>query len=227
MLILVLNSGSSSLKFQLIETSPEQIAENTDRLVAKGSVDRIGSSEAVVAYDGSETGKTKSLRSIPRQKQALEAAFECLAGEQKVVRSLEEIECIGHRVVHGGEAFTQSALMNDEVVKQIESYFDLAPLHNPANLQGYYASKALAPHARHVAVFDTSFHHTLPPNAFLYGIPYVHYTRDKIRRYWFHVVSHRYVSYRYGQIHDATRENFNLITCHLGNGCSACAIDHG
>src|SRR4051794_17251130 len=132
---LVLNSGSSSLKFQLIETSPEQIASNQDKLIAKGAVDRIGSSEAVITYEAVGLGKTKSARPIPEHKQAIEAAFQALTGgEYKVLNSTDEIEAIGHRVVHGGEDFETSALMTEDVVEKIENNFELAPLHNPPNM---------------------------------------------------------------------------------------------
>jgi acetate kinase len=228
MKILVLNSGSSSLKFQLIETSPEQISSNNDRLIARGSVERIGSGEAMVSFDALDRGKTKKACLIPDHKQALEAAFQALQGDHGVINDPKEIEAIGHRVVHGGEYFTApAALITGQVLTLIEHCIDLAPLHNPPNLKGIYASRQLAPHAQNVAVFDTAFHQTLPQKAFLYGIPYVHYSRDKIRRYGFHGISHRYVSYRFGQLHNSTREAYKLITCHLGNGCSMAAIEHG
>ena len=140
---------------------------------------------------------------------------------------LQEIEAAGHRVVHGGERFHQSVRMDEAVVREIESLSDLAPLHNPHNLKGYEAARELLPAAVHVAVFDTAFHQTLPPRAYLYGLPYVCYTRDKIRRYGFHGISHRYVSRHFAQLHAAKPEAFKLITCHLGNGCSVCAIDRG
>jgi acetate kinase len=138
-----------------------------------------------------------------------------------------DIKGVGHRVVHGGERFTHSVEMTPEVVDDIEDTVDLAPLHTPHNLRGFYAAKALLPDATHVAVFDTSFHHTLPASAYLYGLPYLYYERYKIRKYGFHGTSHRYISYRYAQIHGKTRDDYKLITCHLGNGCSLCAIDHG
>lgn len=227
MRILVLNSGSSSVKFQLIETSPEQIASSSDRMIARGSVERIGSSEAVVKYDAVAEGSDVFARPIKDHRDAIETAFSCLTGEHKVIASPDEIEAVGHRMVHGGETFTHPALIDDEVVRRIEACFDLAPLHNPHNVKGYQAAKTFLPNAAHVAVFDTSFHHTMPPKAFLYGIPYIHYKRDKVRRYGFHGVSHRYVSYRFAQIHGTTRDKYKLITCHLGNGCSVCAIDRG
>jgi acetate kinase len=195
MKILVLNSGSSSLKFQLIETTGEQ-------RLAKGEITKIGSE-------------------VPNHDEALKAAFQQL---KESGTALEDIKGVGHRVVHGGEHFSQSAIIDDHVLHLIENASKLAPLHNPANLKGYYASKALLPHATHVAVFDTAFHQTLAPHAYLYGLPYLYYTRDKIRRYGFHGTSYRYVSERFSQVQpDASK----IIACHLGNGCSVCAINAG
>jgi acetate kinase len=228
MKILVLNCGSSSVKFQLIETTPELIAANQDRLLAHGTVEKIGTDEAIVSCEVTGRAGVKFSREILEHKAAIEAAVGCLTDPSgAVIRHPQEIEGIGHRVVHGGERFTQSALLDEGVVKQLEDLIDLAPLHNPHNLKGYYASRALFPHARHVAVFDTAFHQTLAPHAFLYGLPYVLYERYRIRRYGFHGTSHRYVSYRFAQLHGRTRQDYKLITCHLGNGCSMCAIDHG
>ncbi len=220
----MLNCGSSSLKFQLIETSPDRIAANQDRRLATGVVAKIGSADSTIHFEaGAE--KTDDTRAILTHKDALTAAFELLEGSGAA--KLADVEAAGHRVVHGGEHFTESAIMDDAAVKLIEAASALAPLHNPHNLKGYFASKALLPHAKHVAVFDTSFHQTMPPKAYIYAVPYLYYTRDKIRRYGFHGTSHRYVSYRFAQIHGATRERYKLITCHLGNGCSVCAIDRG
>lgn len=227
MKILVLNCGSSSVKFQLIETSAEQIARNQDRMLARGEIERIGSADALITYQAPPAPKTRLTRSVLKHKQALEAAFECMRESESALGSLEEIEGVGHRVVHGGERFRESALIDDDVVRGIEAMIELAPLHNPHNLKGYYAARDLLPHAQHVAVFDTAFHQTLPPPAYLYGLPYDYYTRDKVRRYGFHGTSHRYLSYRFAQLHGKTRAGFKLITCHLGNGCSVCAIDHG
>lgn len=228
MKILVLNSGSSSLKFQLIETSPEQISANSDRLIARGSVERIGSGEAILTYEVPGVTRSKTSEPVADHTKALESAFKLLQGENGVIHDASEVEAIGHRVVHGGEYFTQpAALITGQVLTLIEHCIDLAPLHNPANLKGIYASRRLAPKAPDVAVFDTAFHQTLPSKAFLYGIPYSYYSRDKIRRYGFHGISHRYVSYRFGTLHNSNRDAFKLITCHLGNGCSVCAIDHG
>ena len=224
MKILVLNSGSSSLKFQLIETTIEWIATNQDRLLARGDIMKIGSGDSIVSFE-LRGEASKSRRQIRTHEDAIETAVDCLS--RSGLSKLEEIEGVGHRIVHGGENFQQSAVMDDDVVRRIEGSIDLAPLHNPHNLKAYYASKTLLPHATHVAVFDTAFHQTLPAKAYLYGLPYLYYTRDKIRRYGFHGTSHRYVSNRFAQIHGTTSEPYRLITCHLGNGCSVCAIEHG
>jgi acetate kinase len=216
MKILVLNCGSSSVKFQLIDTSPAQIASNQDRAIAKGQVEKIGSSEAVVRFQGQ-----KFFRSIREHGEAIQVALECLKEDA------DGIEGVGHRVVHGGEKFTASVEITPPVLEAIEACVELAPLHNPHNLKGYRASRQLLPQARHVAVFDTAFHTSLPPRAYLYGLPYMFYARDRIRRYGFHGTSHRYVSYRWAQLQGSTRDRFKMITIHLGNGCSMTAIDHG
>ncbi len=227
MLILVLNCGSSSLKFQLIETSPEQIAANGDRALGRGSIERIGAVDSKITFEIAGGEKQVSHRPVLKHKEAIETAFEWLTGESKLIGGPREIEGAGHRIVHGGESFKGSALITDDVLKEIEKASDLAPLHNPHNLKGYFAAKALLPHAAQVAVFDTAFHQTMPAHAYLYAVPYIYYTRDKLRRYGFHGTSHRYVSYRFAQIHGKKRSDFRLITCHLGNGCSVCAIDRG
>jgi acetate kinase len=221
MKILVLNCGSSSLKFQLIETSEEHIPAHTDRALAHGVVERIGSRDAKITYQAAGGPKEELVRPIMEHKDAIQFALEHLKADPR------DIEAVGHRIVHGGETFHESVLIDDDVLKQIEVLSELAPLHNPNGLKGYYASRALFPEAKQAAVFDTAFHHTLPPRAFLFGIPYEFYTRYKIRRYGFHGTSHRYVSWRYAWIHKTTRAKLKLITCHLGNGCSVCAIDHG
>jgi acetate kinase len=233
MKVLVLNFGSSSAKSQLIETSPELIATNADRVLGKVTIERMGTPFSVINVDipGRTSGKKRIKISKPvyKAEEAFQAIIDSYLGHlgSDLLSSADEIEGIGHRVVHGGERFTHSVLMTEQVVDDIEDSVDLAPLHNPHNLKGYYAARAALPRAQNVAVFDTSFHHTLPPYAFLYGLPYLYYERYQIRRYGFHGTSHRYVSYRYAQIHGKTRDQFNVITCHLGNGCSICAIDHG
>jgi len=227
MKILVINCGSSSLKFQLIETSPEQIATDTDRMLAKGEVERIGSSEAIVSYHVPGGASPRMGQAVRDHTQAIQAALDCLTGSASLLKDLKEIDGVGHRVVHGGERLQASVLFDEDVVQEIERCIDLAPLHNPQNLKGYQASRRLLPEAKQVAVFDTSFHHAMPPRAFHYGIPLIHYTRDRIRRYGFHGTSHRYLNYRFARLHGHDRSAYKVITCHLGAGSSMCAIDHG
>ena len=227
MKILVINCGSSSLKFQLIDTSPEQIGSNLDQLLAKGEAERIGSSEAMIKYESQGAERKRLSKPLRDHDEAIQAALELLSDSTCIAQSAKEIEGVGHRVVHGGEHFHESAVIDQEVVRKIESCIDLAPLHNPNNLKGYYATHRLLPHAKQVAVFDTAFHQGLPPHAFHYGIPHIHYTRDHVRRYGFHGTSHRYLSYRFATLHGTNRRAYKLITCHLGAGSSICAIDHG
>lgn len=226
MKILVLNFGSSSAKSQLIETSQEMIAENTDKLLAKVRIDRMGTPFAVVHCELPNGKKIKTPKPIYKAEEAFQAIVDACR-EYAGLTDVEEVEGVGHRVVHGGERFQNSALMTPEVVDEIEDSVDLAPLHTPHNLKGYYAAHALLPKAQHVAVFDTSFHHTMAPHVYLYGLPYLYYQRYQIRRYGFHGTSHRYLCFRHAQIHGKPRDAFKIITCHLGNGCSLCAIDHG
>jgi len=226
MKILVLNCGSSSVKFQLIETGLEEIARNQDRIVVRGLVEKIGSPDSIVSC----TIREHSLRynkPISSHKEALSTVFDSMTGRPEVLTGPEEIGGVGHRIVHGGEGLTRSALMEPSTIEKIEHAVELAPLHNSHNLEGFYAARELLPKAVHVAVFDTSFHHTLPPRAYLYGLPYDLYERHRVRRYGFHGTSHRYVSQRFAEIHGAPAERYKLITCHLGNGCSVCAVDRG
>ena len=227
MKILVINCGSSSLKFQLIETSPGQIAADTDKLIAKGEVERIGSMQALVSYEAADGARQRTGRAVRDHSEAIQAALEPLCGSNGALSSLAEIDGVGHRVVHGGEKLQASAAIDDDVLAEIERCIDLAPLHNPANLKGYQATRKLLPDAKQVAVFDTAFHHAMPPQAFHYGIPYVHYTAGRVRRYGFHGTSHRYLNYRFSRLHGVERSAFKLITCHLGSGASMCAISHG
>jgi acetate kinase len=228
--ILVLNCGSSSIRFQLIETDAEQIANNTDRRLARGHLERIGG-EAVVTLH--TTGREPER--LTAQLRDVRAAVEFIvrwacsdASGIKEVQSVADVHAVGHRVVHGGERFTQSVLITDDVLRGIQDCIDLAPLHNPANVKGIVAAREVfgtgLPQA---AVFDTAFHQSLPERAFLYALPYQFYRRHRIRRYGFHGTSHRYVAYRYRQLLGIEREATNIITLHLGNGCSAAAIKRG
>jgi acetate kinase len=227
--ILVLNAGSSSLKFQLIDTDGAAIAESRDRRLARGQVERIGG-HAIVTLGAGDAPPTKSTAAIRDHAAAVEHIITWLAGPESgaAIESVAEIEAVGHRVVHGGERFTHSTRIDEEVRRELEELIELAPLHNPHNLRGIAAARsALGTGIPQVAVFDTAFHHSLPDTAYLYAIPYQLYRRHRVRRYGFHGTSHRYVAYRYRQLTGRTRENTKIITLHLGNGASACAIVGG
>ncbi len=228
MKVLVLNSGSSSVKYQLIETSLELIEQDADHAIARGNVERIGTSSAVHTYRPAGRDKTSEVKEILEHRVAIAEIIHTLTNPQTgVIREAAEIEAVGHRMVHGGEKFTQSALCTPDVVQEIEACCELAPLHNPHNLRGLYAARQIMPDVPHAAVFDTSYHQTMPPHAYLYGLPYVLYTRHHIRRYGFHGTSHRFVGWRSRKLLGRPREETRLVTCHLGNGASMCAIDHG
>jgi acetate kinase len=227
--ILVLNAGSSSLKFQLIDTDGAAIAESRDRRLARGVVERIGG-QAIVTLQVADDRPTKSTAPIRDHAAAVEHVIGWLTSAESGVEidSIGQIDAVGHRVVHGGERFTHSTRIDDEVRRELEDLIELAPLHNPHNLRGIAAARAaLGPGVPQVAIFDTAFHHSLPDVAYLYAIPYQLYRRHRVRRYGFHGTSHRYVAYRYRQITGRTRERTKIITLHLGNGASACAIDAG
>ena len=227
--ILVLNAGSSSLKFQLIRTDAERMAADADERLARGTIERIGG-EAVLNFQAGSRPGTRWAAPIRDHRQAFETVVHWLidADSGVAISGLDEIAAVGHRVVHGGERFTHSMLLDDAALRGIEETIDLAPLHNPHNLKGIQAARlALGPKIPQAAVFDTSFHSTLPEHAYLYAIPYSLYRRHKVRRYGFHGTSHRYVAYRYRKLTGVSREQTRLITLHLGNGCSACAIAGG
>jgi acetate kinase len=228
--VLVLNSGSSSLKFQLIATDLETIKADKDQRLCRGLIEGIGHDAKVTVSIGDKPKNTfsKPLADLPA---ALEFLINWIASKEsgiEEVQSLADIHAVGQRVVHGGERFTESAVISDEVLKGIQDCVELAPLHNPDNIKCIQAARRLlGAKVPQVAVFDTAFHHRLPKHAFLYAIPYELYQEHHIRRYGFHGTSHRYVSYRYRFIHHLTREQTNIITLHLGNGCSAAAIHAG
>ena len=228
--VLVLNCGSSSLKFQLISTSLEQIDRNADRTLAKGHIERIGGA-ATLNFSANGRPPVRSGRPIRDIKAALDTVLQWIASDEASidgVGSLADIQAVGHRVVHGGEKFSQSVLIDDAVLDGIEEMIELAPIHNPANVAGITAARAVFGRSLpQAAVFDTAFHHTLPEHAYLYAIPYQFYRRHKIRRYGFHGTSHRYIAYRYRTVNGIPRENVNIITLHLGNGCSIAAIKGG
>lgn len=228
--ILVLNCGSSSLKFQIIETDLEIIEKNADHQKARGLVERIGG-QSLVSLQADGKLPVKQALPLRDHRGALDHIIRwVISAESQVpgIRSLADIHAVGHRVVHGAEKFTKSVVIDDSVIRGIEDCIDLAPLHNPANLKGIHAARdLLGTGIPQVAVFDTSFHSTMPETSYLYAIPYQLYRRHKIRRYGFHGTSHRYVAYRYRQLTGKDVEKTNIITLHLGNGCSACAIKRG
>jgi acetate kinase len=228
--ILVLNCGSSSLKFQIIETDLDIIEKNADVQKAKGLVERIGG-QSLVSFQATGRPAMKAAVALRDHRAALDYVIRwIISSESQVpgIRSLADIHAVGHRVVHGAEKFTKSVVIDDTVIRGIEDCIELAPLHNPANLQGINAAKdVMGPGVPQVAVFDTGFHSTMPETSYLYAIPYQLYRRHKIRRYGFHGTSHRYVAYRYRQLTGKDVESTNIITLHLGNGCSACAIKNG
>ncbi len=228
--VLVLNCGSSSVKFQLIATDLDRIQQNADRLLAKGTIERIGG-EAIICLQVPEREPQRSTASLRDINAAVDFIARWAASPEsgiEEIKSIGDIQAVGHRVVHGGERFKQSVLITHEVIKAVEDCVDLAPLHNPANLTGISATRRLfGDGLPQVAVFDTAFHQTLPDHAFLYGLPYQFYRRYRLRRYGFHGISHRYVAYRYRVMRNIAREATNIITLHLGNGCSATAIKAG
>lgn len=219
--VLVINCGSSSLKYQLINTQTEEV-------LASGLCDRIGIQGGQFNYKPKNGEKTTRDVDMPDHEVAVKLVLNALIDPNDgILKSLDEIKATGHRIVHGGEHFTQSALVNDEVIRHIEECSDLAPLHNPAHLLGIRACQHLMPNKPMVAVFDTAFHQTMPPRAYIYGLPYEYYEKYKIRRYGFHGTSHSYVSKRTAEFLGIPLENSKIITCHLGNGSSICAVENG
>jgi acetate kinase len=228
--VLVLNSGSSSLKFQIIATDLEQIKAYQDDRILRGEVEGIGGEALVKVRYRKETRKTLTapLRDVGA---ALDYLLRYIASERSGIAEIKntgDVHAVGHRVVHGGELFKESTLIDDRVLTGIEDCIDLAPLHNPNNVKGILAVRELlGGNVPQVAVFDTAFHHSIPEQAYQYAIPYHLYRRHRIRRYGFHGTSHRYVAFRYRVLRGRTREQTNIITLHLGNGCSAAAIKAG
>ncbi|WP_163971650.1 acetate kinase [Oceanobacillus halotolerans] len=216
--ILAINAGSSSLKFQLIRM-PEE------RVLAKGLVERIGIADSVFTMEVANN-KDKMVTDIPDHEQAVKHLLDKLTNSG-VIESLEDIDAIGHRVVHGGERFSDSVKITDEVIQSIEAVSELAPLHNPANLTGIRAFQDILPNVPMVAVFDTAFHQTMPEKSYLYSLPYEYYKEYGIRKYGFHGTSHKYVSQRASEMLNVPLEQLRLISCHLGNGASITAIEGG
>lgn len=220
MIVLVINCGSSSLKFQLFKMPEKEV-------LAKGVIERIGKDDGIITY---KRGPDKHVDTLPIKdhKAGLELLAKTITDPDKgVISSITDINAVGHRVVHGGEHYSDAVLIDECVIKEIEKCIELAPLHNPPNLTGIHEAMRLIPGVPNVAVFDTAFHQTLPEKAFLYGIPYEYYAKYKVRRYGFHGTSHAYVTERTAELLGKKPEEVNLITCHLGNGCSISAIKEG
>ena len=220
MKILVLNAGSSSLKYQLVDI-------DTNKVLARGLCERVGSPDAFRKHvvDDNEVLIEEPLKD---HTEALQLVIDSLlAGDDPVIESLDEVSAVGHRVVHGGEYFKKSAMVDDDVIAKIDELSELAPLHNKAALAGIFACQRLMPDTPMVAVFDTAFFQTMPPKAYMYPIPFEYYEKYGIRKYGFHGTSHRYLSERAADILGEDIRDLRIITCHLGNGCSIAAIDHG
>ena len=218
--VLVINCGSSSLKYQVIDSETEQV-------LAKGLCERIGIDGRLV-YTPVGGEKEVSDLDMPTHKQAIQFVIDALTNDKTgVIKSLDEIGAVGHRLVHGGEKFACSTRITDEVIRAVEECSDLAPLHNPANLIGVRACQELMPDTPQAGVFDTAFHQTMPAEAYMYGIPYEYYEKYKVRKYGFHGTSHSFVSKRTAELMGRPIEDLKIIVCHLGNGASICAVDGG
>ena len=218
--VLVINCGSSSLKYQLINSDSEEV-------LAKGLCERIGIDGRLV-YQKEGLDKEITEAPMPTHKEAIQMVLDALVNPKTgAVKSLAEIDAVGHRVVHGGEKFSDSVVITEEVIAQVEECNDLAPLHNPANIIGIRACQALMPNVPMVGVFDTAFHQTMPEKAYLYGLPYEYYEKYKVRRYGFHGTSHSFVSKRAAEVAGKPYEDLKIIVCHLGNGASLSAVKNG
>lgn len=221
MKILVINCGSSSLKYQLIDSQ-------TEKVMAKGICDRIGINGSNIVYQPAGGDKETTEAPMPTHSQAIKLVLEALVNEKTgVIRSLDEVGAIGHRVVQGGDIFPKSVIVDDDVLEKIDALSDLAPLHNPAHVIGIKACMENMPGVPNVTVFDTSFHQTMPEEAYIYGIPYEYYEKYKIRRYGAHGTSHSYVSERAAEMAGVPYNQTKTIVCHLGNGASICAVENG
>jgi acetate kinase len=224
MVILVLNCGSSSIKYQVLDMK----SGSDYNLLAKGLVERIGLEKGILSHRVNGKDKYEVEEAIPNHTEGIKKVLEILTDSDKgVLTSLSDIQAVGHRVAHGGEYFDSSRLVNKEVIEGIEKLCELAPLHNPANLLGIHAIETLMPGTPQVAVFDTSFHQTMPDYAYMYALPYEYYTKHKIRRYGFHGTSHKFVGKKACDLAGLDFENSKVITCHLGNGSSITAIKNG
>lgn len=220
MIILVINCGSSSLKYQVINSETEEV-------LAKGLCERIGIS-GVLKYTPKGGETEVSELAMPTHTEAVKYVLDALTNDKTgVLKSLSEIDAVGHRIVHGGEKFSEATLLTEDVIKAVEDCNDLAPLHNPANIIGIRACQKVMEGVPMVGIFDTAFHATMPKKAFLYGIPYKYYEEDKLRRYGFHGTSHSFVSKRAAELVGKPYDQCKTVVCHLGNGASICAVENG
>lgn len=219
--ILVLNCGSSSVKYKLIEIK-------ANKVLAEGGVEKIGLPDAFIKFKLSDGSKKIVELDITDHQGAIKSILDTITGaEYGCIKSFDEIDAVGHRVVHGGEKFNKSVLITDEVIAKVKECYDIAPLHNPVNIAGIDAITSILPNVPQVGVFDTAFHQTMPAKSFMYALPYKFYKEDGVRRYGFHGTSHRYVSKRVCEFLDVKYEDQKIITCHVGNGGSITAINHG
>jgi len=227
MKVLALNCGSSSVRCHLFETGTKAIEAGQERKLGGVLVDRVGESDASLRCEA-EGETAEWTHPVADHREAIELAVEALLERMgRRMRGRQEIGAVGHRVVHGGDRFQAPVELDERVAREIEEWNELAPLHNPHNLSGYRAAREVLPQARHVAVFDTAFHQSMEPKAYLYGLPDPLWRRWRVRRYGFHGSSHRYVAWRFAELHGDTSRNYRLITCHLGNGCSMAAVEGG
>jgi acetate kinase len=221
MKILVINSGSSSLKYQLFNME-------TEKVLAKGLIQRIGIDGSYLEYENGEGEEIVIEKDIPTHKVGIELLIETLISKKHgVLANMDEIQAVGHRIVHGGEAFAESTIIDDQAIKKIEDVADLAPLHNPPNIMGVKVCKELMPDKPQVGVFDTAFHQSMPEKAYIYALPYEYYEKYGVRRYGFHGTSHGYVAKRAAKMMDQDLSELKIITCHLGNGASVAAVKNG
>ena len=223
MIILVINCGSSSIKYQLLDMKSDDVYD----VIAKGIAEKIGLPEGILQY--APAGKEKIVRDlpIPDHKAGMRLILEALTGENGVLDSLEDIEAVGHRIVQGGDFFSSSAIVNEDVLSKIRFCCDFAPLHNPAHLLGIQAIQEVLPSVPQVVTFDTAFHQTMPPYAYMYALPYEYYDKYRVRRYGAHGTSHQYVAEQGAKLAGLDINNSKIITCHIGAGSSMCAIQNG
>jgi len=220
-LVLVINCGSSSLKYQLFDMEDESV-------LAKGLVERIGLDGSALIHTGKDNEKVKLEKDLEDHKQAISMVLDALTSpEHGVINSFDDIDAIGHRVVHGGEEFSGSVKIDENIMEALRRNIDLAPLHNPPNIMGIEACTEILPNVTQAGVFDTAFHQTMPPHAYIYGLPYEFYEKYEVRRYGFHGTSHKYVAMRAAELIGRPLKDLKIITCHLGNGASIAAVQNG